>query len=413
MTQNYPVQVELTEGKDLLLAGVRPVETETVSLENGFGRILAEDIRARENIPPFDRSPLDGYALRARDIALASREAPVTLTVTEEVPAGAVAGAPVGAMEAVRIMTGAPVPAGADAVVKYEDTCFTEHRVTLFMPAASGSNIVRAGEDVRAGDIVMEAGDVLNPARIGVLAGLGYPRVLVYRKPLVRIISTGDELVDIARDLAPGKIRNSSAYMIQAFLQSWGMDARIHPIVGDDKDQIRKALETCMEDADCVLTTGGVSVGDFDFVLPAMEAAGAAILFWKARMKPGMATIGARKGKTLLVGLSGNPSAAVAALFVLCLPALRRLCGRRDWELPVIQAVLAEAYDKPSPGGRVLPGRLEIRDGKPFFITQKHQANGMISPWSRCNLVGMVPKGTGPLEKGSRIEAYFLTSAGF
>ena len=345
MAQKYPVQVEMEPGKELFLSGVNPVGTEKVCLEEALGRVLAEDIQARENIPPFDRSPLDGYALRSSDIAGASREEPVTLSVMEEVPAGAVAKKPVEAGEAVRIMTGAPVPAGADAVVRYEDTTFTEETVTLSWPVVSGSNIVLAGEDVRAGDVVVEKGDELNAARIGVLAGLGYPEVLVYKRPLVRIISTGDELVDVSGELTPGKIRNSSAYMIRAFLQSWGLDARIYGIVKDEKQEIRRAIEECMEDADCVFTTGGVSVGDFDFVLPSMEEAGAEILFW-------------------------NPSAAAAALFVLCLPALRKLCGRREWELPMIQVMLPEGYGKASPGGRILPGRLLILVGKPCFITQ-------------------------------------------
>lgn len=408
MAQNYPVQVEMEQGKELFLSGVNPVGTEKVCLEEALGRVLAEDIQARENIPPFDRSPLDGYALRSSDIAGASREEPVTLSVMEEVPAGAVAKKPVEAGEAVRIMTGAPVPAGADAVVRYEDTTFTEETVTLSWPVVSGTNIVLAGEDIRAGDVVVEKGDELNAARIGVLAALGYPEVLVYKRPLVRIISTGDELVDVSGELTPGKIRNSSAYMIRAFLQSWGLDARIYGIVKDEKQEIRRAIEECMEDADCVFTTGGVSVGDFDFVLPSMEEAGAEILFWKTQMKPGMATIGARKGRILLAGLSGNPSAAAAALFVLCLPALRKLCGRREWELPMIQVMLPEGYGKASPGGRILPGRLRIQDGKPCFITQKHQANGMISPWSSCNLVAVVPRGSGALEKGTMVHAYYL-----
>lgn len=407
MTQKYSEQVEISQGKELLLSGTNPVGAEEILLEDAAGRILAEDLRSRENIPPFDRSPLDGYALRSGDIARASKASPVTLSVTEEVPAGSVARRPVGVMEAVRIMTGAPIPEGADVVVRYEDTSFTEEAVTFFAPAESGSNIVRAGEDVRAGGIVMEKGDLMDAAGIGVLAGLGFPRIRVYKKPLVRIISTGDELVDISQDLEPGKIRNSSAYMLKAFLEGWGLDARIHGIVKDEKPRICQALEECMEDADCILTTGGVSVGDFDFMLPAMEEAGARILFWKVKMKPGMATIGARKGSTLLLGLSGNPSAAVAALFVLGLPVLKKLCGRRDWEFPVVQTVLAEDYGKASPGGRVLPGRLEIREGRPCFVTQKHQANGMISPWSSCNLVGMIPKGTGPLKKGSQIQAYY------
>ena len=145
-------------------------------------------------------------------------------------------------------------------------------------------------------------------------------------------------------------------------------------------------------------------------MLPALEAAGAQILFWKVRMKPGMATIAAQKKGTLVLGLSGNPSAAVAALFALCLPAFRKMCGRKDHQLPMIRAIMPEGFEKKSPGGRVLPGRLEIRGTTPCFITQKRQANGMISPWSDCDLIGIIPRGSGPLEKGCVIEAYSLVT---
>lgn len=280
----------------------------------------------------------------------------------------------------------------------------------MYQAMASGSNIVRAGEDVRAGQIVMTRGDILNAARIGVLAGLGYERVTVYKRPVVKILSTGDELVPVTENLRPGKIRNSSAYMLRAFLQSWGMEAQICGIVKDDQKAIQEAIEACAEGADCVITTGGASASDRDLVLPALEAAGAQILFWKVRMKPGMATIAAQKKGTLVLGLSGNPSAAVAALFALCLPAFRKMCGRKDHQLPMIRAIMPEGFEKKSPGGRVLPGRLEIRGTTPCFITQKRQANGMISPWSDCDLIGIIPRGSGPLEKGCVIEAYSLVT---
>ncbi len=410
MEQRYPTQISMEEGMGLLLSAAVPMDKEEVRLLDASGRVLACDVAAMEDIPPFDRSPLDGYAVRAADIAAAGEDSPVTLKIIGEVPAGYVAERGPQEGEAVKILTGAPIPEGADVVVRYEDTSFTEEEVILYQAMASGSNIVRAGEDVRAGQIVMTRGDILNAARIGVLAGLGYERVTVYKRPVVKILSTGDELVPVTENLRPGKIRNSSAYMLRAFLQSWGMEAQICGIVKDDQKAIQEAIEACAEGADCVITTGGASASDRDLVLPALEAAGAQILFWKVRMKPGMATIAAQKKGTLVLGLSGNPSAAVAALFALCLPAFRKMCGRKDHQLPMIRAIMPEGFEKKSPGGRVLPGRLEIRGTTPCFITQKRQANGMISPWSDCDLIGIIPRGSGPLEKGCVIEAYSLVT---
>lgn len=408
MAQDYPMKVTIKEAVELLLAAAKPVGAELVDLDRARKRVLACDIKAAENIPPFDRSPLDGYAVRAGDTSRASAGEPSVLRVIEEVRAGVFPVKTVGAGDAVKILTGAPIPAGADAVIRYEDTEFTDQNVRIFQPLEQGSNIIKAGEDVRQGTVVMEQGAVLGPAQIGILAGLGYKRVNVYRRPVVRIVSTGDELVDVGEVPKPGQIRNSSAYMLQAFLQEWGLDAEIYGIAEDRKQQIRDAIEACAEEADCVITTGGASVGDYDFVLEAMKLLGAEILFWKVQMKPGMATIAARKNGRLFIGLSGNPSAAVAGLMVLCLPALRKMCGWRKYELPVGKVVLPDGFAKKSPCGRVLPGRLEFQNGRPCLMFQKCQGSGMLSPWNDCNLIGIVPKETGELGPGSVIDAYFL-----
>lgn len=408
MAQEYPTTIEIQEGVDLLLSCAERMGTEEVNINQAYGRILAGSVKARENIPPFDRSPYDGYAVRSGDIAAAGPDSPVTLQIIEEVPAGHAPVKSVGSMEAVKILTGAPIPSGADAVVKYEDTSFDEKEVCFFIPVSSGSNIVKSGEDVKAGETVLEAGEILSPASVGLLAGLGYPKVKVYKRPRVKIISTGDELLDVGSELAPGKIRNSSAYMLQGFLRSWGVAADIYGIVKDDETSIAQAMNVCLKEAECVITTGGASVGDYDLVLKAMESIEARLLFWKVRMKPGMATLASEKNGKLILGLSGNPSAAAAALFLLGLPAFRKMCGRKEIVIPKIPVCLPDGFGKKSPGGRILPGVLEFREGKVCLNTRKHQANGMISPWGGCNLIGLIPKGSGAIEKGSIIEALYL-----
>lgn len=408
MAQKYPMGIEMQEGIEILLSHTKKMGTETIQIHEAYNRILAEDVRARENIPPFDRSPYDGYAVRSVDVAGAGHDTPVTLKIIEEVPAGHVPGKKVGSMEAVKILTGAPIPEGADAVVKYEDTSFTEKEVCFFVPVSSGSNIVKAGEDVAYNEVVMEAGQFLDAASVGLLAGLGYAFVEVYKKPAVKIISTGDELLEVSEPLEPGKIRNSSAYMLQGFLRQWGISAQIYGIVKDDAQQISSALENCLKDCQCVITTGGASVGDYDLVLQAMENIGAEVLFWKVKMKPGMATLASVKDGKLLLGLSGTPSAAAAALYMLGLPAFRKMCGRKQYQMTEIEVCLPEGFKKKSPMGRILPGVLEFRDGKACLNTRKHQANGMVSPWGGCNLIGQIPRNSGAIEKNGKITAVYF-----
>lgn len=254
----------------------------------------------------------------------------------------------------------------------------------------------------------MEEGGHLSPASVGLLAGLGYGEVEVFKKPRVRIISTGDELLPVSEEMKPGKIRNSSAYMLQGFLRQWGITADIYGIVRDDEDAIKDALTACLADADCVITTGGASVGDYDLALSSMEGIGAEVLFWQVRMKPGMATLAAVKDGRLLLGLSGNPSAAAAALFLLGLPAFRKMCGKKEYKVPSIPVCLPEGFPKKSPGGRIIPGILEFHQGRVCLNTRKNQANGMVSPWGGCNLIGMIPKGSDALLPGSTIDALYL-----
>ena len=405
---NYPVGVTIEQAASLLLEQIQSVQIEKIPIRNSFGRILAEEIYAEENIPPFDRSPYDGYALRSEDVKSASPESPVQLNIIEEVPAGHTASRSIRSGEAVKILTGAPIPAGADVVVKYEDTNYTDQYVDIFKPCRSGSNIVRAGEDVKAGEHIIGAGDTITSAVAGLLAGLGHAYVDVHRKPRVVLISTGDELLEADEALEPGKIRNSSAYMLTGFLEERGIDVDLYGIVEDKLELITEAIRESIKSADLVFTTGGASVGDYDFVLDALERLSADILFWKVKMKPGMATLAAICEGVPVVGLSGNPSAAAAAMFLVAMPALEKLCGKREQRMTCIKVCLKGGFERKSPMGRFLPGVLEFAEGKVWLNTRKDQANGMVSPWGSCNLIGMIPQGSPPLPPGAVIDAWYL-----
>jgi molybdopterin molybdotransferase len=290
-------------------------KTVDVPILDSLDHILAEDIKSDINMPPFDRSSLDGYALRTKDTADASAENPVTLETIDNIRAGYVSKKTVGKGQAVRIMTGAKIPKGADAIIKYEDTVFTDKSVKIFGYVKPNSGIAGAGEDIAMGDTLLGRGKTINPADIGILAILGKEKVKVYRRPKVAVISTGDELININEALKEGKIRNSNAYTIGAQVKKIGSEIKIFGICGDNVLSIKKELDSALQWGDIVITTGGVSLGDADVVKEAFEEVGGKVLFWKVNMKPGSPIAVARYKDKLLFGLSGNPAAAYVTLF--------------------------------------------------------------------------------------------------
>ena len=324
---NSPLSFE--KARTLLLGEVRPVGTETLPAEICGGRILASDAFARYSVPPFDRSPYDGHAFRAADSAGASRETPVTLRVLEEVAAGSVAAHAVTEGAAVRIMTGAPIPEGADAVEMFEKTAFTEDAVTLFAPLKPGDNVVRAGEDVRAGDVLAETGSLIDAGMLGTLSSQGYADLEVYRLPRVGVVSTGSELIDPGQPPEPGKIYNSNRYTFAALLTQAGCESRYLGSAGDRTEAIAALIREGLRTCDAVILTGGVSVGDFDLTPAAMEECGVRMLFRRVDLKPGMACAYGMAGEKPVMGLSGNPASAMTSYYAIALPALKKLRGLR------------------------------------------------------------------------------------
>ena len=408
MMKEYPMRVELEEAVQIIKEKVTVMNTEMVALSEARGRILAQQIVAEENVPPFDRSPYDGFAFRSEDLAQASKEHPVTLRIIEEVPAGKAPEHSVGRGEAIKILTGAPIPEGADAVERYEVTEFNEKEVTFFEPIKSGSNICLAGEDVRQVEILMETGIKLDNARLGLLAALGYSEISCYRRIKCVVISTGSELVPVDHPLAPGKIRNSSAYMIQAALREWGMECDIYGIVSDNSSHIAGAIDVCAQNYDVILTTGGVSVGDYDFLNQSLEELGAEILLWKVKMKPGMAFVAAVYKTKLVLGLSGNPSAAAATLYLIGGVVLSYMSGKQGLPWEKIKVRMSHDFPKSSKGRRFIPGKLCVINGEVYLDSSAAQGNGILSSWHSCNLIGEIPGGTPPLKAGNVIEAYYF-----
>ncbi len=397
-----------TQARELLLEMARPVETEYAALDACAGRVLAFDLKAGEDVPPFDRSAYDGYAFRAEDTERASGDRPVTLRITETVPAGQTPLYSVRAGEAAHVMTGAVIPQGADCVINFERTAFTEDSVTLFEPLKKGSNIVVRGEDVKAGDLLVPGGTVIDAGLAGTLASQGVSRVCVYRRPVIGLISTGSEVVEADQEQPQGKIRNANRSTFTALLTAEGCSVRYLGLAGDDAEGIRALIARGLTDCDAVILTGGVSVGDWDVTPEAMERAGAKILLRGVQMKPGMAcAYGTAKGK-LVLGLSGNPASSFTNFCVCALPALRRLCGRRDPMPEAFQAELAADFRKKSPADRFLRGRLSLKDGTVRFLSSGDQGNVVLSSTIGCDAFLLIPAGSGPVEAGKRLNGFKL-----
>lgn len=400
--------ISYEEARELLLEHVTAVGICQVNLSESIGRVLAKDITAMENVPAFDRSPYDGYALRCEDTGDADEEHPAELKIIEEVPAGAVPTKKVVKGSAVKILTGAPIPDGADAVIKYEETEYSNAAVRIFHPLKHGSNIVHEGEDVRAGEVLAKRGERIDAGLAASLAaqGIGFPNV--YCCPRIGLISTGDEVVEVTAPLTPGKIYNTNRYSIEAVLAKTGCITEYKGIAGDSREHIAGQISRALEECDALILTGGVSAGDYDLTPGAMELAGVTLLARRAEIKPGMAcAYGVKDGK-LVCGLSGNPVAAVANLQLIVLPALKRLCGLAEVYPHEITVTLSAPFLKKSKKVRPLYGKLELDDGIVKMRPPQEQGNAIISSLIGCDVMAVVPAGSRELEIGTRLKGFVI-----
>lgn len=400
------ISAELEEAVRLLTAAAAPiVEKESVPLREACRRILAEDIRAAFDQPPFPRSPLDGYAVRAEDTAGASESAPVLLQVIAEVDAGGVFTGTVGPLEAVRIMTGAPIPEGADAIIRQEDTDCGEDEVRLYCALEPRQNYCEKGEDYHAGTLLLQDREYIGPVEAGILASTGRDRVLVYRRPRAVIISTGDEVVMPGQDLTVGKIYDSNLFTIDAQLRSWGVDSLEILHVNDDAAACAELITARLDRADLILTTGGVSVGKRDIMHEVFQRLDADRLFWKVRIKPGMAMLAGTCRGRLILSLSGNPFAAYADLHLMVRPVIAALNGSTYPGLNTASALMAADYSRKSPARRFV--RALVRDG--IACTEGHTGgNGVVSSGRGTNALIEIEAGSGPIRAGDRVKVIML-----
>jgi molybdopterin molybdotransferase len=399
--------ISIEEARSRVLAEASPLPTETVPLPEAVGSVLAEDIVAAHSVPPFDNSGMDGFAVRAADLVDATSGSPARLSIAETIPAGHVATKSLRPGEAARIMTGAPMPRGADTVAQVEITSEDGGDVLVYEAVKPGKNIRRAGEDVAAGDRVLTAGTALWPAEIGVLASLGHPQILVHRRPRVAIISTGSELVEVDQPLGPGQIRNSNSYSLRALCRQMGVEATAFGIVADDYEATRRAMQAGL-DYDMLLTSGGVSVGKFDFVKDVQDELGVERRLWGVAMKPGKPLVFGVRGRTLVFGLPGNPVSAMVSFELFVRPALLRLMGYRKTARPLYQAVIEEDVNNPDGRTYVVRVRAWREDGTWHISSTGAQGSGILRSMVGANGLAFVPGGARGVRSGEEVDFLLL-----
>jgi molybdopterin molybdotransferase len=386
--------ISIAEARERVLAAVRRLPPEDVPLDRALGRVLAEEARSEGDLPPFDSSAMDGYAVVAGPAG--------ELPVVGESRAGSPAERPLEAGEAMRISTGAAVPAGADAVVPVERVEVLDGRVRV--PATEpGAHIRRAGEDVRAGERVIAAGTDLDPAGVAVLAALGHARVTCGGVPRVTVLVTGDELVEPGEPLGPGQIRDSNAYALAAQASRAGGRVIGRRIVRDDREATEATFAAALDEADVVVASGGVSVGPHDHVKPALAALGVEERFWGVRLKPGKPTwFGVRDAK-LVFGLPGNPVSAMITFHLFARPALRALAGGASTDARA-RAVLDVPLPRNPGREEVVRCRLDARDDGWHVQPTKEQGSHVLTSMLGAAAYALVPAGEGELAAGERVD---------
>ncbi|KJS87193.1 MAG: hypothetical protein JM58_05155 [Peptococcaceae bacterium BICA1-8] len=401
--------VQLEEAQDILLNTIKTLGTEEATLEQASGRVLSENIYACINVPSFRRSPLDGFAVRASDTLGAFNDSPRSIKIVDEVQAGdmrEIHNLPVGC--GAKIMTGAPLPHEADAVIKKEDVVYQNNEIKLYHELRVDSNIVFIGSDIKKGEMIFSQGEILSPYHIGVLASLGLRKIKVYRQPKVAILSTGDELVESGDNIRYGQIYNSNLPSLAALINELGGKAFSLGIVPDDILLIEQNLKYAIENYDLIITTGGASVGDYDLIEQALKNIGANILFNRVHIKPGSPVIAGIINKKTIIGLSGNPAAALISFELIVGPLINKLRGIEAQKHNILYVQLEDGFNKGSNQRRFLRVNISYKNGKWIAKQTGKQESSILRSMVGCNGLIDIPQGTGSISPGTIVKAILL-----
>jgi molybdopterin molybdotransferase len=402
--------LSVEEARDRILEHISPLPAEVVPLPGALGRVLAEDAIAEESLPPFSNSAMDGYAVRSADTASASPESPVRLRLVGEVPAGRVYAGTLRSGEALRILTGAALPDGADSVLEQERTWIGDGVVDLLAEVSPGTNIRPSGDDVRPGAILASKGSEVGPAELALLAALGIQPIRVTRRPTVAIVSTGDELAPLGETPGPGQIRESNGPYLAAVVERAGATALRLGVAQDRVEEIRRLLDEA-SGADLILTSGGVSVGDYDLVKQILTERGT-IDFWRVRMRPGKPLAFGMIGGTPVLGLPGNPVSAAVTFELFGRPALRKMLGCRQVERPTVEVVLEGQDIARADRRHFVRASLRSRKGTLTATPTGDQGSHRISSLTGAAALLVIMEGEGIVHAGDHVPAIVLNDAG-
>ena len=405
---DIPAPISVHQARDLVRQAVKPGNTIRVSADEAVGRVLAAEVYSDMDVTPFDDSAMDGFCLRSVDIEQASADTPVSLTCVAHIGAGSYYDKPIQVGQCARIMTGAPVPEGADTVVKIEIVSFQGQgtigdAITFSAPSKVGNNIRKAGEEAKKGDLILQAGAVITPAGAGLLASTGNMEVTVYAQPKVGIITIGSELVDASEVPGPGKIRDSNVFSISAYVRAAGGVPLVYPRVTDNEQNIEEALKRAAQECDAVVTTGGACAGDFDFTPAILKRLGA-VHFMRVDMKPGKSQpFGEINGKPVFV-LSGNPGASAMGFEIFVRPALRLMQGFTSVDHPTVMAKLAEDVKKKDKRLFFNRGFLSKNDQGDYVVNMcKKQSSGLYGSLQESDCLVVLPQGSGIFAAGTEV----------
>jgi len=392
--------ISISEAIQIVISQIAQLPAQEIAIDLSHGRILAEDIVADTDLPPFDRAQMDGYAVRAADVA----NVPASLRIVGESAAGAGWHHEMKAGEAVRIMTGAPVPSGADAVQQVELTRENDSQVEILAPVELGRSIVRRASEIKSGETVLRAGEEINAAMIATLASFGYAKVKVSRQPRVAVMATGSELVDVDQKPGQDQIRDSNNYTIEAYATMSNAVVERLPLAGDDTEELKRQISRAAEHTDVLITSGGVSMGVYDFTKAALKELGAELFFERVALRPGKPTVFARLGDTLVFGLPGNPVSVSVTFNLFVRTALRAMQGAKETTLPVEHAVLARNLKGSIDRESYLPATLRT-DEKGMLLAQPLKWGGSSDfvSFARATALINLPAGAGIIESGTSV----------
>ncbi|GGG13677.1 molybdopterin molybdotransferase MoeA [Paenibacillus abyssi] len=408
--------IPLEEAQRLVLSAVQPLTVTRIPISEAHGYCLAEKLTAVHDVPQYDRSSVDGYALQVKDVRMANRSNPVKLHCLEEIPAGVIPTKTILPGTASRIMTGAPIPKGATAVVKVEESKIAEDGtgdIWIYQSVSSGEAITRKGEDMAKGTMLLPEGTLLGPVEVGLLALFGVSSVLVHVKPKVSILSTGSELVAADQPLSPGKHRDSNGVMLAGQIREAGGNPTYLRIVKDDPDLLAEQMLKALQKADVLVTSGGVSMGDYDYLGLAFEKIGAKVIFWKTLVRPGMPVLFGMWHHKPIFALAGNPASSYVNARLYLLPAIRRICGWRD---PLSKHVMARCDErieaKQMPHTRFLRGFVYTsQTGELRVKIAAKQSSNVLSSFLESNCLVKIPGGQG-FEADEPVEVELLGTLG-